>query len=193
MILSFWQKFFRSFLFLLFLWCAGFSWFLYLVPRAVSSEPVARADAIVVLTGGAGRLEYGLLLLSEDRGKILFISGAGKKTSVSDIISAAPADIRGKIDAGRIVLDLVAENTIGNASETAKWLKKKKAEHILLVTSDYHIPRALLEFSEKMPQLKITSAPVFSSSGYLNNAEILLSEYHKYMAAEARHILLVFL
>lgn len=176
-------------------WLAGLVWFISQIPTQQSNFQKNSADAIVVLTGGSGRLEYGLTLLAADKAPVLFVSGAGEDVTVSDIIRQAPKDARDVIDPGAIVLGHKAENTIGNAEETKHWLREKHYKTVLLVTANYHMPRALLEFSATTPTLSIIPAPVLPADFDLehwvsvtDSRILLLSEYHKYLASKLRHI-----
>jgi len=178
------------------IWLAGLLWF----TRQIPDQPLAdsaKADAIVILTGGAGRLEYGLKLLSEARAKKLFISGVSETATIPQMLNYAKPDVRAKlapVAAKEIVLGHKAVNTIGNASETARWLRKEEYNSIILVTTSYHMPRSTQEFTQVAPGLAIIPAPVFPEdsplSNWLTDPESrgwLLSEYHKYLAAELRH------
>jgi uncharacterized SAM-binding protein YcdF (DUF218 family) len=96
-----------------------------------------------------------------------------------------------------IVLGHDAQNTIGNAEETSRWVKMQGYESIRLVTSDYHMPRSLEEFSYTLPDVSVVPEPVvgdrFSLYKTIVNTEsrlLLMSEYHKYLAARLRHVLL---
>lgn len=172
-----------SFLFVFCVWFLGLQWFTGQIPTNKNELPEYSADVILVLTGGNGRLEYGLQLLAENKGKILFISGVGEKVTIADILHQAPDDARKKIKESDIVLGHQAENTIGNAQEIKEWLQNTPYKKIILVTSNYHIPRSLLELSTALPNISITTAPVIA-----NDNEILLSEYHKYIASKLRHL-----
>lgn len=174
------------------LWLLSFLWFLAQVPTP-KDIPVskAQADAIVVLTGGSGRLEHGLTRLAEGRGKILFISGVGENASFEELAANLGIDVdRDMLEASgkRIVLGHRATDTISNAEETAQWVAQENIRSIRLVTSSYHMPRSLIEFHHLMPQLDILPDPVFSTNvkmqGWVaapGSARLLLSEYHKYM------------
>jgi|CXWL01.1.fsa_nt_gi uncharacterized SAM-binding protein YcdF (DUF218 family) len=174
-----------SFSFLLFfcIWFWGLQWFVQQVPQTKTNLPETSDDAIIALTGGGGRLEYGLQLLAENKGKVLFISGVGEKVTIADILHQAPSDTRKKINDSNIILGHQAENTIGNAEEIKQWLQTSNYKKIILVTSNYHIPRSLLELSTAIPEIAITPAPVIA-----NDNELLLSEYHKYIASKLRHL-----
>lgn len=188
------------FIILVGVWLAGFVWFLQLIPTENNSpndRRVDTADAIIVLTGGVGRLEYGLTLLAEKHAPVLFVSGAGENTSVPDLLHTLPDALQETLNtlpAGSIMLGHDAENTIGNAQETARWLAGTHYHHILLVTSNYHMPRSLVEFSALLPHITITPAPVFPDNLDLthwwqqsDDRMLLLSEYHKYLASKLRH------
>lgn len=177
------NKILSSFLFVFFIWGLGCEWFSEQIPHIKNNIPENSADAIIVLTGDTGRIEYGLELLAGNAAKILFISGAGEKVTVKDILHKAKVNIREGINESAIVLGHQAENTIGNAEEIKKWLQNTTYKKIILVTSNYHIPRSLLELSTTLPNISITTAPVIA-----NDNELLLSEYHKYIASKLRHL-----
>lgn len=179
------------------IWAAGLAWFIRQIPAPMPVESAVTADAIVVLTGGKGRLEHGFELLAAGMGKALFISGAGKSVTRADLVLRAPPGIINYVRAmpeDRIALGSSAENTIGNAEETARWVAARRAGSILLVTSNYHMPRAIREFKELMPQLTILPAAVFPDDFSLDGwwkrdgeRAMILSEYHKLLAGKLRH------
>jgi len=178
------------------LWLSGLFWFIAKIPDQPSSDDT-ETDAIVALTGGSSRLEYGLKLLTEGKGSKLFISGVHDKTTAESMLRHAPPDIRLKLASfspESIVLGHEAENTIGNAEETARWLHKEGFHSIRLVTSNYHMPRSLEEFKATIPDITIIPEPVFPEDFTLSNwwqhAEsrtLMLLEYHKFMASKLRH------
>ncbi|MDE3059609.1 MAG: YdcF family protein [Pseudomonadota bacterium] len=192
------NKIFLCFILCLCLWLGGLAWFVAQIP----TQPMAaeqQADAIVVLTGGSLRLEYGLTLLADGKGKKLFVSGVGEDISTQALLKTAPPGISQTL-AGRtqdIALGHRAVNTIGNATETARWLKKHDYRSILLVTANYHMPRSLEEFGEVTDGVAIIPAPVFPDNftltdwwSHTESRILLLSEYHKFLAAKLRHWLL---
>jgi len=171
------------------LWGAGLFWFTGQIPRAQATLP--EADAIVVFTGGKGRLEYSLRLLTEGKGERLFISGVGNIRNFEELLRRFPEPLQDNVHAlpeNAITLGRQAENTIGNAMETANWAKAKNVRSLLLVTSNYHMPRALLEMGEVMPQVALIPASVIDPVGY---NRLFFSEYHKFLAAKFRHWLLL--
>ena len=179
-------------------WCAGLGWFAWQIPTHEQDSP-EQADAIVVLTGDSGRIESGVRLLLQDKGKKLFISGAGSMVTPADVIKNVPQDLRAAVAYRTvdIVLGHYAQNTIGNAEETAGWLQRQHYKSIRLVTSSYHMPRSLEELRQTMPGISIIPEPVFTDGFSLGRVlsnkaswELLMSEYHKYLAAKLRHLAL---
>lgn len=177
-------------------WGAGLVWYAGKIPPATNDITIS-ADAIVVLTGSSGRIEMGLKLLAEGRGKALFISGAGQDTTVPDIVRQGSPAVR-HVLAQRsplpIFLGHAARNTIGNAEETALWIDERHYTRILLVTAEYHMPRSLAEFHEIMPEAKLIPVAVmtgeFSPQYWWSHAPsraLVLSEYHKFLAGKLRH------
>ena len=185
-----------SFLICVVLWLAGLLWFITQIPNQPNSD-YRKTDAIVALTGGSNRLEYALELLTKGKGTKLFISGVHDKTTTESMLSHAQSNIRAKINAlpaESVVLGHEAENTIGNAEETKRWLAKEGYHSIRLVTANYHMPRSLEEFRHTLPDILIVPEPVFPDyftlAGWWNHADartLVLLEYHKFMASKLRH------
>lgn len=182
-------------------WLAGLGWFMQQVPRKESQTPPPAADCIALLTGGKGRLETALRLLAEGKGKMLFVSGAGKEVTLKDLLSRASGPTQlalGQKYRGQPPIELgnEAENTIGNAIETERWIQGKSCRNLLLVTSNYHMPRSLVEFRERLPGIELIPVAVFpedfAGDGFDDegNRALLMSEYHKYIASILRHALL---
>jgi uncharacterized SAM-binding protein YcdF (DUF218 family) len=156
-------KFFAFFILLFFAaLLGGFLKFVSMVSAPVLPSPVPQADGIVVWTGrGGGRLEAATQLLQDGHGERLLISGVNAQNSREDI-----RDLLGlseELDSCCVDLDYAAEDTIGNARETAAWSKALGYEHILLVTSAYHMPRAKVEIRGAVGPIRITPYPVKST------------------------------
>ena len=168
----------------------GFLWFVTLVPK--SEAPLARsADGIVVLTGGASRIADAIDLLAARRGQRLLISGAHSATRERELLRLLPVHrdlVRCCVD-----LDHDALNTLGNALGTRRWVKERGFRSLIVVTSNYHMPRAIVELSHAMPDIQLIpfavvgekwrDEPWWTSGATLR---LLLSEYVKYVAAELR-------
>jgi uncharacterized SAM-binding protein YcdF (DUF218 family) len=170
-------------------WTAGLVWFAGQVPRPEDARPPeARADAVVVLTGGAGRLDAGLRLLAEGHAEKLFVSGVARGVDVTQLLRIArrqPEEL-----ACCIAIGYAADNTAGNARETAAWMRSEGYGSMLLVTANYHMPRSLVEFRAAMPGIRIVPRPVFPGQFMLDGwwrwpgtAVLLASEYSKYILA----------
>jgi uncharacterized SAM-binding protein YcdF (DUF218 family) len=172
------------------LWAAGLAWFVY-SSQAIAADPKAQTDAIVVLTGGRLRLEAGLDLLGAGRAQKLFVSGVNRHVDRIELMRVAGRTDEGNL--GRIVIGHDADNTLGNARETAQWMQQEGYRSLRLVTSWYHMRRSLLEFERAMPDTLIVAEPVYAVriegeawSGWLDVAMLTVSEYDKYLATLAR-------
>lgn len=166
------------------LWVVGLLWFVH-SSLTMASDP-SRTDAIVVLTGGRLRLEAGLDLLGAGRAQKLFVSGVNPHVDRIELMRVAGhADDE---DLNRIVIGHDADNTLGNARETAGWMQQEGYSSLRLVTSWYHMQRSLLEFQRAMPQTRIVAEPVFAGhegeawSGWVDVGMLTVSEYDKYLA-----------
>jgi uncharacterized SAM-binding protein YcdF (DUF218 family) len=172
----------------LMLWIAGFFLFVGLVSSP--TRATKNADAIVVLTGGKGRVEHGFKALAAGHAPVLFISGVGKDVTLPEMIAAhTNGETRAAIAARRprILLDYRANSTRTNAEETALFAAKYRVHSIRLVTAHYHMPRSLLEFRDAMPGVSILADPVLpeeaENAPWWHDAhlrELMLSEYVKY-------------
>lgn len=140
------------------LWGAGLGWFSCDIAAAKPGSPEDVTGAIVVLTGGEGRIDEGLALFAAGRSGHLFITGVDPRVTPDSI--AAQWSGPGKLPDCCISLGYEATNTAGNAEETAAWVKKMGLSSIRLVTSSYHLRRALMEFRALMPGIKIIPHPV---------------------------------
>ena len=172
-------------------WLGGVFAFVALIPLAKPSIDT-ETDAIVVLTGGSGRLNAGLTLLSSARAKKLFVSGVYRGVDVQTLLEISRRDPEGL--ACCIVLGYAAGSTAGNADETAAWLAAEKYGSVRLVTASYHMPRSLLEFRHAMPGMTIIPHPVFTPRfkrrqwwRWPGTARLIFAEFHKYIGAGMVH------
>jgi uncharacterized SAM-binding protein YcdF (DUF218 family) len=187
-------------MFFVLLWLPGLLWFYTLIPTPADAVRTVRTDAIVVLTGGMGRVEQGIELLKADRAKMLLISGVDKDVKPAEIVAEYGIDTRHPVLAdgvSRMVLDYGPRDTVGNARETAKWMQANGLRSVQLVTSSYHMPRSVMEFHHAMPQAKIVPSPVFPEwTGYdrwmltpRGSLRLILLEYHKYALRKLYYLL----
>lgn len=179
---------------LLILWLGGLIWYAEDIPRAVG-DAASKTDAVIVLTGGSGRLDVGFQLLADGRAKKLFISGVAREVNADELMKLYG---HGRADEFRccVVLGHNAGDTAGNARETAQWMAEEGFTSLRLVTASYHMRRSLLEFRHAMPRVAMIPHPVFPDGfragdwwrwpGTLN---LLISEYTKFLGATVRHAL----
>jgi uncharacterized SAM-binding protein YcdF (DUF218 family) len=159
--------------------------------RGAEMKPASNADGIVVLTGGASRVSDAMELLAGGYGKRLLISGVHPTNAASDISRSLP-DNQSLLSCC-VDLDRSAVNTRSNAAETRRWARDRGFKSLIVVTSNYHMPRAIVELSHAMPGVALIPFAVVGDKWrdepwWTNGAtlRLLLSEYVKYVAAEVR-------
>ena len=172
------------------LWLAGLIVYAADIPDKVEDE-TTHTDAIVVLTGGSGRLETGIQLLRQGLGQKLFVSGVYRGVDVNELLRLA----RQSPDPTEccIVIGHSADNTIGNAAETAAWIKQEGFHSLRLVTGNYHMRRSLSEFRAVLPDCQIIPHPVFPDAVKRQNwwlwpgtAHLIVGEYSKFLVGRVR-------
>ncbi len=172
------------------IWAGGFLWFTANLERQIA-DPNVETDAIVVLTGGSGRLDTGFTLLAEGRTKKLFVSGVDPATTREQIRRLArQAPDRFECC---VVLGHAARDTVGNAAETSVWMQKQAFVSLRLVTGSYHMPRSLIEFRRAMPAVTLVPHPVFPEHVKIDRwwqwpgtTLLIAEEYSKYLFSLAR-------
>jgi uncharacterized SAM-binding protein YcdF (DUF218 family) len=171
-------------------WLAGLIAFATDIPDRLE-DSATHTDAIVVLTGGSGRLETGIALLRQGLGDKLFVSGVYRGIDVNELLRLS----RQKPDPLEccIVLGHSADNTSGNASETAQWMKQEGFHSLRLVTGNYHMRRSLSEFRAVLPDAVIIAHPVFPDAVkrdhwwlWPGTAHLIVGEYSKFLLGQAR-------
>ena len=168
----------------------GFFWFVMQIP----SEEVTlerKADGIVVLTGAALRIPDAIELLAAERGKRLLITGVHRATSAKEIARLTP--LYSKYFGCCIDLDRSALNTFGNAIEAKRWARERNFNSLIVVTSNWHMPRAMAEMKHQLPDATLIAYPVISEKlktepwwSNAGTARFLVAEYLKYLVALAR-------
>lgn len=171
------------FILLMAVWLAGFLVFADIINSypAAGEEPT---EAIIALTGGRNRIAEAVKLLNEGKADKLFISGVNKSTDLKAIQKRQALKIATDRE---ISLGNRATNTVENAIETKQWLEKNHVKSIRLVTSNYHIPRSIIEFKVHNPELKIVIHPVYSEKvdkkwwKSWHTFSLIFSEYNKFL------------
>lgn len=177
------------------LWCAALVWFVHSMPSE-SAPASVKTDAIIVLTGGQGRVEHGLDMLADGAAPVLFISGVGQHVTMTEMIDKhTSAQTREQIleRQPEIVFDYVAANTKTNADQAAEFVRTRQIHSIRLVTANYHMPRSRLEFETAIPGVEIVADPVFPEGFHRDEwwqhditRRHVFSEFYKYFAVLAR-------
>lgn len=168
----------------------GFIAFAQYVDRIQPPDTLPAADGIVVWTGkGGGRLQAGVDLLQSGKGERLLISGVHQDNGAEQISNVT--GLTEVLAECCLDLDYAAEDTIGNARETASWAQALGYKHIILVTSAYHMPRAEVEIGAAAGRMRITPYPVERADARkwyksADRSKRLLQEYSKLLLAYAR-------
>ncbi len=180
----------------LLIWTTGLLAFADRVARLTPADSPQNADGIVALTGGSDlRLEAATKLLEDGKGRRLLVSGVNRKATRADLwgVTGAPK----RVFDCCIDLGFTAESTIGNARETAQWATSMGLHSLILVTADYHTPRAMLELRGVLPDVRIIAFPVATPAldarhwqANALSARRMILEYCKYLAILARESLI---
>ena len=164
----------------------------------LQKDPINLSSKVVILTGGTNRIKEGFEVIYKlDKKSItnlkVLVSGTGKGFSKLSLQEKLNPGFDLRLIECCVELDSVSHNTYSNAIETSKWVSKNNIEEILLITSNYHIPRSILEFQNKMPNLKILYYPIIPKKHQINKwlksfetFSLIFIEYCKYIIANVR-------
>ena len=174
------------------IWTIGLFGFAGRVDRSTPAADPPVSDGVVALTGASdARIAAAMQLLEEGKARRMLVSGVNPKASHADIRTVAQAQRR--IYDCCVDLGYQATDTVGNARETANWVSAQGYHSLILVTSDFHMPRALLELKATLPDVTITPFPI--RTGDLDarhwwrtgdGARRMVLEYSKYVVILAR-------
>jgi len=159
---------------LLIVYALGF--LLFGITLGAPATSAAATDAIVVITGGGGRIEHGVAMLSRGKGKRLLIAGADPAVTKDDLVRR----LGGQRRLVRCCVDLGSESvdTRSNAEEARRWLERKNYRSARLITSDWHMRRAAYEFDRQLEgKVSIIQDGVKSEPKFMT----LFAEYNKYL------------
>jgi uncharacterized SAM-binding protein YcdF (DUF218 family) len=179
-----------SFIIAFLFWACGFVWFAAKTIMMKPYDTEQAASAIVVLTGDEGRIDAGLDLFAAQRGAYLFITSVDPSITEQSIREKWASSRETPLPICCIALDYEAETTAHNAQITRDWIDTMQketgqtVESVRLVTSNYHMPRALMDFKRLLPDLTVYPHPIISDSARdydMKYWNLLLEEYHKFM------------
>jgi uncharacterized SAM-binding protein YcdF (DUF218 family) len=188
-----------AFLVLALIWAAGLFAFASRVQQSTPPPDAEAADGIVALTGANafGRISTAMDLLEQGMGQRLLISGVNRDVSREDIRNVSKAARR--LYDCCVDLGFTAVDTVGNARETADWARNMRYRSLIIVTADYHMPRAMLELRAVMrePEFHLQAYPAATPSLKARrwwrsprSARLMVVEYCKYLAILGREAVL---
>ncbi|TAD76519.1 MAG: YdcF family protein [Sphingomonadales bacterium] len=168
----------RRALSLLFLaWVIGFLWFVVALPQPSDGETT---DAVIVPTGGPGRIARGLAVLDQGLAAKMLVSGVDPDVRPGEF--AAEFGVSPRTMACCVTLGFAAVDTRSNAAETAKWVAQNEVRSLRLVTTDWHMRRAAGELDRTLPDHVTVIRDAVPSQPDLGT---LFLEYHKLLASRA--------
>ncbi len=193
------MKSIAAFLLVALIWLAGLGAFAARVQQSTPAIQPAPADGIVALTGANSnqRIAAAIGLLEEARGERVLVSGVNREASREDIRTVSRA-VRRLYDCC-VDLGFTAADTVGNARETAEWAQAMRFRSLIVVTADYHLPRAMLELRAVLPepeyqlQAYAVPTPSLQAKGWWRSprtARLMVVEYCKYLAILGREAVL---
>ncbi|HEY9218133.1 MAG TPA: YdcF family protein, partial [Phenylobacterium sp.] len=167
------------------------------IERSTPAPDPRVADGVVSLTGAGSneRIAAAMHLLETDKARRMLVSGVNREASREDIRTVSKA-VRRLYDCC-VDLGFEAADTVGNARETAEWAKAMRFKSLIVVTADYHMPRAMLELRSTMPGVDLQPYPVKTSVieparwwRTARSARLMVLEYCKYLAILGREAVL---
>jgi uncharacterized SAM-binding protein YcdF (DUF218 family) len=157
------------------IWAFGFALFAVLLPRP---HPGGRTDAVIVPTGGPGRIERGLAVLGAGQARAMLVTGVDREVRPKEF--AAEYKVPMNLMQCCVTLGFAAVDTRSNAAETADWMRQRHYRSLRLVTTDWHMRRAANELDQALPDnVRVLRDAVPSQPSFRN----LFLEYHKLLAS----------
>ena len=165
----------RLFAAVMLVYAFGFLGFAVSLPQPAADE---KTDAVIVLTGGPGRIARGLDVVEQGLAREMFVSGVDPDVTPAEF--AAEFDVSRRVMQCCVKLGYLAVDTRSNAGEAAQWLKENEFTSVRLVTTDWHMARSAAEFSETLPpDMRVVKDAVVSHP----QLATLYLEYNKLLAA----------
>ncbi len=177
------------------IWAAGLFAFADRIDRSTPAAEPPPADGVVALTGAGSneRIAAGVSLLANGKAKRMLVSGVNRDATREDVRAVSGA-VRRLYDCC-VDLGFTANDTIGNARETAEWVKAMRYRSLIVVTADYHMPRAMLELRSTLPATRLQPYPVATSVVTAHRwwrtsggFRLMVVEYSKYLAILGREM-----
>jgi len=168
----------RAFSLFFLVWAIGFLWFVVALPQPAREN--VKTDAVIVPTGGPGRIARGLVVLGSGEAKRMLVSGVDPEVRPQEF--AAEFGVSPRAMACCITLGFAAVDTRSNAAETAKWVAQNEIRSLRLVTTDWHMRRAAGELDRTLPANVTVIRDAVPSQPSLKT---LFIEYHKLLASRA--------
>jgi uncharacterized SAM-binding protein YcdF (DUF218 family) len=181
------------------IWVSGLMAFAARVQQSTPLPEPPAADGIVVLTGANSneRIAAAVDLLAARRGRRVLVSGVNREVTREQLRTASNT-VRRLYDCC-VDLGFNAVDTVGNARETAEWAKAMRYKSLTVVTTDYHMPRAMLELRAVLrpPDIVLQPYPVPTPALKVRQwwrsprtARLMVVEYCKYLAILGREAVL---
>ncbi len=157
------------------IWVLGFLWFTVSLPQPAAQTAT---DAVIVPTGGAGRIAQGLSVLDQGLAGKMLVTGVDPEVTPEEfaaefVVDAAQMDCC-------VTLGFAAVDTRGNATETAEWVAANNIASLRLVTTDWHMRRAANELNQTLPETVTVVRDAVPSEPSVAS---LFLEYHKLLAS----------
>ena len=156
-------------------WALGFLFFVVALPQPADK---LTTDAVIVPTGGPGRIAQGLAVLDQGLAAKMLVTGVDPEVTPEEF--AAEFEVDQTVMDCCVTLGFVAVDTRSNATETAEWVAENGVTSLRLVTTDWHMRRAASELDRTLPStVKVVRDAVPSEPSLAS----LFLEYHKLIAS----------
>ena len=160
---------------LVLLWALGFLWFASALPQPADA---VETDAVIVPTGGPGRIAQGLAVLDAGLAAKMLVTGVDPEVKPEEFAAQFEVD-EARMDCC-VTLGFSAVDTRSNATETAEWVAANDVSSLRLVTTDWHMRRAAAELGRALPSSVTVIRDAVPSEPDLAS---LFLEYHKLIAS----------